>query len=98
MTDIQKDKPEQAGSEQEGPRTQRFRPRQSGPRLTADAAERQGRVVRLAFASFGGRDGAIAFLNTPHETLGGRPVELAVASETGCAAVERAIAEHAANP
>jgi hypothetical protein len=55
-------------------------------------------VVRLAFASFGGRDGAIAFLNARHETLGGRPVELAVASETGCAAVERAIAEHAANP
>jgi uncharacterized protein (DUF2384 family) len=98
LTDIEKKKPEQTGSEQESPRTQRFRPRQSGPRLTADAAERQGRIVRLAFASFGGRDGAIAFLNARHEALGGRPVELAVASETGCAAVERAIAEHTANP
>lgn len=97
MTDIEKNKPEQTGSEQEGPRTQRFRPRQSGPRLAADAAVRQGRIVRLAFASFGGRDGAIAFLNAHHETLGGRPVELAVASETGCAAVERAIEEHTAN-
>ena len=98
MTDIQKNIPEQTGSEYEGPRTQRFRPRQSGPRLTADAAERQGRIVRLAFASFGGRDGAMAFLNARHETLGGRPVELAVASETGCAAVERMIEEHTANP
>lgn len=98
MTNTQENKPEQTGSEQEGPRMQRFRPRQSGPRLTADAAERQGRIVRLAFASFGGRDGAIAFLNARHETLGGRPVELAVASETGCAAVERAIEEHTANP
>lgn len=97
MTDIEKNKPEQTGSEQEGPRTQRFRPRQSGPRLAADAAVRQGRIVRLTFASFGGRDGAIAFLNAHHETLGGRPVELAVASETGCAAVERAIEEHTAN-
>lgn len=98
MTNIQKKKSEQTGLEQEGPRMQRFRPRQSGPRLTVDAAERQGRIVRLAFASFGGRDGAIAFLNARHETLGGRPVELAVASETGCAAVERAIEEHTANP
>jgi len=85
------------GSSARAPRTQRFRPRASGPRLDADAAERQGRIVRLAWASLGGRDGAIAFLNDHHEGLGGRPIELAVASESGYTAVERAIAERAAH-
>ena len=88
---------EHASLNAEAPRTRRFRPRAAGPRLDADAAERQGRVARLAWVSFGGRDGAIAFLNDHHEALGGRPIELAVASETGCAAVERLIAERAAH-
>ena len=97
MTSGPKKNHEHAGADAETPKTQRFRPRQSGPRLAADAAERQGRIVRQAWVSFGGRDGAIAFLNAHHEALGGRPVELAVASEAGCAAVERAISEHTAH-
>ena len=96
MTDNDKQYRERADSIGEPPRTQRFRSRFKGPRLEADAADRQGRVARLAWASFGDRDGAISFLNEHHEGLGGRPIELAVASEAGCAAVERVLAERAA--
>lgn len=93
MNDKQTTGPEQAGPTADAPKTQRFRSHFSGPRLAVDAAERQGRVARLAWTSFGARDGAIAFLNDHHDALGGRPIDLAVESETGCAAVERAIAE-----
>ena len=65
------------------------------PRLTADEADRQGRVTLLAFRMLGGRDPAIAFLNTPDSTLGGRPLDLAIASPAGLEAVEQAIAQRA---
>jgi hypothetical protein len=51
----------------------------------------------LAWASFGGRDGAVAFLNDHHDALGGRPIDLAVESETMCARVERVLAERSAH-
>lgn len=81
----------------EAPRTKKFRRRFPEHRLSAAAAERQGRVAKLAWTLIGDRDGAITFLNQPHVALGGRPIDLAVASEVGCAAVEQAIAERAAH-
>jgi len=83
-------------SDSDPPRTGRSRRRFSDHRLSPEAAERQGRVARLAWTLLGGRDEAIAFLNHHHAALGARPIDLAVASETGCAAVERAIAARAA--
>lgn len=80
----------------ETPKTKKFRPRHTESRLSQDAAARQGRVTHLAWTLLGGRDNAVAFLNTHDSTLGGRPLDLAVASEAGCAAVEQAIAERAA--
>lgn len=52
-----------------------------------DQAARQGAISQLAFLLLG-REAAIAFLNTAHEGLGGRPLALATASAAGQAEVE----------
>ena len=77
-------------------KTTPFRKKFSSARMPADSAERQGRVTTLAWRLLGGRDEAMAFLNSHNEALGGRPLNLAVASIEGCEAVERAIAAEAA--
>ena len=64
--------------------------------LAADKGERQGRAVNAARAAFGSTEAVLAFLNTPHPDLGGRPLDLALASDEGLAAVEAAIADQAA--
>lgn len=69
----------------------------TGPVLTPDEGKRQGRAVRAAQA-LGGLDAVRGFLNTPHATLGGRPLDLAIASDAGLAAVEAAIAEAKRGP
>ena len=55
--------------------------------IPRDQAARQGDVTRLAFLLLG-RERAIAFLNTDHPVLGGRPLALATASAEGHASVE----------
>lgn len=64
-----------------------FARRFDAPRLSAEQAERQGRASKLAIESLAGPE-AIAFLNTHDEALGGRPLDLAVASAEGLARVE----------
>jgi hypothetical protein len=64
----------------------RFR-KSNGERLTPASARRQGDITTLAFVLLG-RDPAIAFLNGDNEALGARPLDLAIASDTGCAEVE----------
>ena len=56
-------------------------------RLAPDLAKRQGEITQLAFLLLG-RDTAIAFLNTAHAGLGGRPLDLATASDAGRNSVE----------
>ncbi|MDT8759417.1 hypothetical protein MZO42_11985 [Sphingomonas psychrotolerans] len=63
-------------------------------RLSPESVERQSRVTLLAWNLLGG-DSAIAFLNAHSDVLCGRPLDLAVASEAGCEAVERAISTRA---
>jgi uncharacterized protein (DUF2384 family) len=65
--------------------------RRSGPALSAEAARRQGEVTHLAFLVLGGRDAAVEFLNLPDPRLGGRPLDIAVASAEGAAKVTQAI-------
>ncbi|MGK6356219.1 hypothetical protein ACMGDH_13465 [Sphingomonas sp. DT-207] len=77
---------------QDRPQRKLFRNKFNVPRLSPESAERQGRVTLLAWQMLGGRDGAMAFLNNHDDTLGGRPLDLAVASAAGCEAVEQAIA------
>ncbi|MFT3966343.1 MAG: hypothetical protein QM690_10720 [Sphingobium sp.] len=67
-----------------------FRKASAGPRLSAEEAQRQGRCSTLAFLTLG-REGALLFLNAHDDALGGRPLDVAIASAEGLAAVERAI-------
>jgi hypothetical protein len=72
------------------PRTRGFRRARTGERLPIDQVERQGRIARIAFEMLG-RDAATAFLNTHDDGLGGRPLDLAMASADGMASIEAAI-------
>ena len=56
-------------------------------RLPPDDARRQGEITQLAFLLLG-REAAIAFLNTAHDGLGARPLDLAIASDEGRNSVE----------
>ncbi len=77
----------------------RFRgSRQQQVRLTPDEAARQGTAARLAWSAFQDRDRVVAFLNGHDEALGGRPIDLAVASDAGLAIVAEAINVSAAQP
>ncbi|MXO51051.1 DUF2384 domain-containing protein [Erythrobacter gaetbuli] len=40
-----------------------------------------------------GREAAITFMNSPHKALGGRPIDLVIASDEGRSLVEDALAE-----
>lgn len=71
------------------PKAMRFR--RSDNQLPADAARRQGQVTHLAFLALGGRDATVEFLNVPDADLGGRPLDVAVASAEGAARVTAAI-------
>jgi uncharacterized protein (DUF2384 family) len=69
-----------------------FIKRSTTPRLAPDQAARQGRVSRLAFETLRQPAAVIAFLNTHDAALGGRPIDLAVASQDGLLSVERVLA------
>lgn len=72
----------------------RFRKAWTRPALSRDEGRRQGRVVKSALAVLGGAD-ARAFLNTHHDGLRGRPLDLALASDAGLASVEAALGAEA---
>lgn len=55
--------------------------------IPREEAARQGAITQLAFLTLG-REAAIAFLNTVHDGLGGRPLALATASAAGRDEVE----------
>ena len=65
--------------------------KKSTPRLSRDEQVRQGRVVNSAHAALPSTEAVRAFLNTHHDGLRGRPLDLAVASDAGLLAVEAAI-------
>jgi hypothetical protein len=79
----------------------RFRGRPKGPRLDPDQARRQGEITRLALLLLG-QQKAIEFLNGDNAELGGRPLDLAIASIEGRDGVEavlgRLISHPAASP
>jgi uncharacterized protein (DUF2384 family) len=76
--------------------TMRFR-RANVERLAPDHARRQGEITKLAFLLLG-KDAAIAFLNTDHVELGGRPLDLATLSDEGRNSVEAEIGRLAYAP
>ncbi len=65
--------------------------RKSRRPFTLDDARRQGDISQLAFLTMGGRDPAIAFLNTDNAALGDRPLTVATASPEGYERVAAAI-------
>lgn len=68
-----------------------FKKRRSGPVLSRDEFARQGHAVRAATAAFADAGAVRGFLNSHHSGLGGRPLDLAVASAAGLEAVRTAI-------
>lgn len=78
------------------PAAKRFRRPFNAVRPSPDQMRRQGRVAQVAWGALGGRDAVMAFLNTHDDALGGRPLDLAVASDEGLLAVERVLAERRA--
>ncbi|MGE4324275.1 MAG: antitoxin Xre/MbcA/ParS toxin-binding domain-containing protein [Sphingobium sp.] len=73
-----------------------FRSRSAGPRLSPSEADRQGRISTLAFTILG-REEAIAFLNTPNDELGGRPLDVAIRNDEGLNAITQAIKARGSN-
>lgn len=78
------------------PRSMRFRRALVGPKPTPDQSRRQAEVATLAWQMLDGRDEIMAFLNTHDDTLGGRPIDLAIASDEGLKRVEDAMRARAA--
>jgi uncharacterized protein (DUF2384 family) len=76
----------------EKPGYKRFRRPFNAVRLDPAAAARQGKVASLAYDAFKDFAKVKEFLNADNETLGGRPIDLAVASPEGLAAVEAFLA------
>ena len=72
-----------------------FKKARSGPVLSREQSARQGHAVRAATAALMNVDAVRHFLNTHHAGLSGRPLDLAVASAAGLAAVEEAICTEA---
>lgn len=61
--------------------------RKTTPRLAPAAARRQGDITKLAITLLG-REAAISFMNGDNTALGGRPIDLVIASDEGRALVE----------
>ncbi len=74
------------------PEYKRFRKRFDTVRLSPEAAARQGKAATLAFEKFRDSAAVVAFLNTHNDALGGRPIDLAVESAEGLAAVTALLA------
>jgi hypothetical protein len=59
--------------------------------LDSEQTRRRGLAVRAASVNHPTSAEAVAFLNAHHDRLGGRPIDIATASEAGLAAVEAAL-------
>lgn len=71
--------------------------RSNAERLAPDSARRQGNITRLALTLLG-REAAIEFLNGEHADLGARPLDIAIASESGCALIEAELGRMTCRP
>lgn len=74
------------------PKGKHFRRPFNAVRLAPDAAARQGKAASIAYDKFKDFAQVKEFLNADNDELGGRPIDLAVASPEGLAAVEAFLA------
>ncbi len=68
-----------------------FRKAVRRPSVSREVAARQARLLKATQAALVTADATRAFLNSDHEGLGGRPLDIALQSEAGLLAVERVI-------
>jgi len=85
-----------AGDSSDEPVRRRFRSSAGAKGITPDAFQRQARTALLAFQTFASRDTALVFLNSFHDDLGGRPIDVAGASDQGADIVAAALRSGAA--
>lgn len=84
--------PEATGDEdRKAPPAANWRKRRNAVPMPAEEAARQGSIATLAFQILG-KETAIAFLNTEHSGLGGRPITIATQSKAGEAIVRMELA------
>jgi uncharacterized protein (DUF2384 family) len=69
-------------------RTRTFRKFEAPVRYSPEQARRLDELLRRAWTSLPSKDAAIAFLNTPSESLGGKPMSLALESDAGLESVK----------
>lgn len=74
------------------PERRPFRRKPFVERPSPDVMARQARLAGGAWKALGSREAVMAFLNTHHDGLGGRPLDLALASDEGLVRVESAMA------
>lgn len=75
-------------------RTRHFKAVSSTQRLAPDITARHGKAASLAFVAFGEAGSALTFLNSHNESLGGRPLDVAGASDQGLKAVQTELSAH----
>jgi hypothetical protein len=68
-----------------------FRKSVRRPAVSREVAGRQARLLKATQAALITADATRAFLNSEHAGLGGRPLDVALHSDAGLLAVERAI-------
>ena len=68
-----------------------FRKAVRRPRVSPEVASRQIRLLKATQAALVTADATREFLNNEHPELGGRPLDIALHSDAGLLAVERAI-------
>ena len=87
--------PEASPAIDKRPERRFFTARRDQPRLSPEQAARQGRAVSFALAAFAAPAAAMDYLNSDQVGLG-RPLDLAIESAAGLAAVEQALAQFSA--
>lgn len=80
-----------AGESSDDIRRVKFR-RSASTRLDSATLARQSKIALIAFQTWETREAARGFMNDIHPILGGRPIEIAGASDTGFASVQAALA------
>lgn len=76
-----------AGKPVAGKRFTRFK-----PAMPREEAARQGVIAGAAWSVFQDRDAVMTFLNTHRDDLGGRPLDIAIASDDGLRTVRDLLA------
>jgi len=62
------------------------------PAMPREEAARQGVIAGAAWSVFQDRDAVMTFLNTHRDDLGGRPLDIAIASDDGLRTVRDLLA------